>query len=103
MRTSPLPPPPSPSLTTNSRHADLANERLPTYTPSSHPYPSVPAPSMRRAETLDMDLLIRKTLEDEGEESGEAERIAERISSKRGRKVSGGRLSPRGMKRFGTA
>src|ERR1700722_15465465 len=68
-------------ITFRSRRIDLANERLPSYTsPQSSKGPAL---SMRRAETFDMDRLIRKTLE-EDEQGGVVERLADRIASGKG-------------------
>jgi serine/threonine-protein phosphatase 2B catalytic subunit len=77
-----------------SRRSDIANERLPKYTLSRAP--TIPVPSMRRAE-MDMDTLIRMTLEEEDQDSV-VERLADRIA--RGRRVTG---KPRPLKRFDTA
>lgn len=87
----------------DARHADIANERLPHFTP--HDVPLVPAPSMRlprlgeegEADVPSMEGLIRRALEEEGlEDGGVVERIAERIAR-------GKPSRPRGLKRFETA
>lgn len=49
-------------------------------------------------DTNDMEVLIRKTLDDEEGDGGVVERLAERIA--RGRRVTG---RPRPLKRFETA
>ena len=88
----------------DARHADIANERLPQFTPPA--VPLVPAPSMRLprlaedgdAEGAGMEGLIRRALEEEGlGDGGMAERLADRIA--RGKRSA----RPRGLKRYETA
>jgi serine/threonine-protein phosphatase 2B catalytic subunit len=77
----------------------MANERLPEFEPSTSAV-SFPTPSMhihgRRTsgDAENMDILIRKTLDDE---EGDVARLAERIAS--GRKPLG---RPKGLQRFET-
>jgi len=87
----------------DARRSDLLNERLPEVDPnaSQSGFPLVPTPSMRRGsadQNMDMEVLIRRTLEEEGGDSGLVEVLAERIA--RGRRVTG---RPRALKRFETA
>ncbi|KAH7922000.1 Metallo-dependent phosphatase [Leucogyrophana mollusca] len=89
----------------DARRSDLLNERLPTFhaESSDNDFPVIPAPSMRRRgsgelDGMSMEELIRRTLTDEESESGVVERLAERIA--RGRKVTG---RPMPLKRFETA
>ena len=83
---------------TCSRRFDIANERLPEFDPSASPG-IFPAPSMRRSETENMELLIKRTLEDDDEDEGDGvvDRIADRIAMER---LPQGR--PRALKRFET-
>jgi serine/threonine-protein phosphatase 2B catalytic subunit len=91
-----------------SRRSDLLNERLPIFQPTDSvtDFPVVPAPSMRRRGSGDIDgvsmeELIRRALEEpdeDGLQSGTVERIAERVAI--GRKVTG---KPMPLKRFETA
>lgn len=78
------------------------NERLPEIDTSPHSdFPLVPTPSMRRGgpdTNVDIEVLIRRTLEEDEGDSGVVERLAERIA--RGRRVTG---RPRALKRFETA
>ncbi|KAJ7080590.1 Metallo-dependent phosphatase-like protein [Mycena belliarum] len=89
----------------DARRSDMANERLPTLppTPASSPGPS-PAPSplvpsMRipgrdPAEGLNMEFLIKQTLDDAA--GDDVERLADRIAFR------GGRVRPGGLKRHET-
>ncbi|KAF7973608.1 hypothetical protein HWV62_14776 [Athelia sp. TMB] len=81
----------------DARRLDLLNERLPEVDPTQSNFPLVPTPSMRR-EGAGMEVLIRRTLEEEEGDSGVVERLAERIAM--GRRVTG---RPRALKRFETA
>jgi len=84
----------------DARRSDLLNERIPETDPDAQSdFPLVPVPSMRRGDsTMDMEVLIRRTLEEEEGDGGVVERLAERIA--RGRRVTG---RPRALKRFETA
>jgi len=84
----------------DARRSDLLNERIPEMEQSQSSFPLVPTPSMRKGsgDTNDMEVLIRRTLEEEDGDSGVVERLAERIA--RGRRVTG---RPRALKRFETA
>jgi hypothetical protein len=61
------------------RRLDLKNERLPDFNPDIA-RKMFSAPSMRRLADSDLELLIRKTLREEGEEDGMAKQIAEKIT-----------------------
>lgn len=80
----------------SSRRSDLMNERLPQAIPNNH---SLTPINMRRDSDggLNMEVLIKRTLEDNGDEGGVVERLAERIA--RGRNVTG---RPMPLKRFET-
>ncbi|KAJ7062056.1 Metallo-dependent phosphatase-like protein [Mycena amicta] len=93
----------------DARRSDLLNERLPSPSPTPSPSPGpislipVPSPlvpSMRipgrsPSEGINMEYLIRQTLEDTA--AGEdVERLADRIAFR------GGRVRPAGLKRHGT-
>lgn len=81
------------------RRSDIQNERLPTFNPEVAP--SFSGPSMRRGsaeEGMSMEYLIKKTLEEEEEEGGLVERIADKIA--RGRRMTS---RPSALKRHGTA
>ncbi|EGN94333.1 hypothetical protein SERLA73DRAFT_114496 [Serpula lacrymans var. lacrymans S7.3] len=88
----------------DARRSDLLNERLPTFQPEGmQNFPVIPAPSMRRRGSGDIDgmtmeELIRKALNEEDGKATVVERLAERIA--RGRKVAG---RPSTLKRFETA
>lgn len=98
-----------PTYTINSRRSDLMNERLPVFEPDSSPSASpttmFPPPSMRlpsrragsMGEGLNMEMLIKKTLEEDEDDSPIVERLAERIA--RGRRVTG---RPQPLKRHET-
>lgn len=88
-----------------SRRSDIVNERLPQFQAPSEAPVMFPTPSMRphrrgsaEGEELNMEYLIKKTLEEDIDEGGLVERLADRIA--RGRNAAG-RPSP--LKRFGTA
>jgi serine/threonine-protein phosphatase 2B catalytic subunit len=86
-----------------SRRSDSLNERLPQFAPEGSPT-MFPVPSMRvpgrsgEVEGMNMELLIKKTLEEEEEDGGIVERLADRIA--RGRRVTG---RPAPLKRYETA
>ena len=75
-----------------SRRSDLANERLPDLETSRPTSAMFPVPSMRltsRKDTdgMDMEYLIKRTLEEDGDdEGGIVERLAEKIA--RGRSIN---------------
>jgi serine/threonine-protein phosphatase 2B catalytic subunit len=76
----------------------MRNERLPEFNPNIAPT-VFSGPSMRRGSTdSGMELLIKKTLEEEGDEGGVVERIAEKLA--RGRRIT---ERPSALKRHGTA
>lgn len=80
------------------RRLDLRNERLPEFNPNIAPT-LFSGPSMRRGSTdSGMELLIKKTLDEEGDEGDVVERIAERLA--RGRRIT---ERPSALKRHGTA
>ncbi|KAF9070500.1 Metallo-dependent phosphatase-like protein [Rhodocollybia butyracea] len=93
----------------DARRSDLMNERLPIFEPDSSPTaPSptamFPPPSMRvpgrrstSGEGLNMEMLIKRTLEEEGDDTGIVERLADKIA--RGRRPTG---RPQPLKRFET-
>ncbi|TRM56652.1 Metallo-dependent phosphatase-like protein [Schizophyllum amplum] len=84
----------------DARRSDLINERLPEYDPSPTIFPaSMRLPGRRGSgdEGINMEFLIKKTLEEESQDSGVVERLAEKIA--RGRKVTG---RPRPLKRHET-
>ena len=77
---------------------DMQNERLPEFNPDIAPM-MFPGPSMRQGSgDSGMEFLIKKTLEEEGEEGDVVSRIAEKIA--RGRRLADG---PSALKRHGTA
>ncbi|KAH7890234.1 Metallo-dependent phosphatase-like protein [Phlebopus sp. FC_14] len=87
----------------DARRSDLVNERLPTFQPtdSENDFPVIPAPSMRRRgsgdiDGLSMEELIRRALDDE-EEGDVVGRLADRIA--KGRKPTG---RPMPLKRYET-
>ncbi|KAJ7729794.1 Metallo-dependent phosphatase-like protein [Mycena metata] len=86
----------------DARRSDLLNERIPVIppSPSPSPVPSPLVPSMRipgrdPAEGLNMEFLIKQTLDDTGA-GDEVERLADRIAFR------GGRVRPGGLKRHET-
>lgn len=80
------------------RRLDMQNERLPEFNPDI-PQMMFSGPSMRRGSSdSGMELLIKKTLEEEGDEGGVVERIAEKIA--RGRRIA---ERPSALRRHGTA
>ncbi|KAJ7263018.1 Metallo-dependent phosphatase-like protein [Mycena rebaudengoi] len=88
----------------DARRSDIINERLPSIppTPLSSPSPIVPSmriPGRDPAEGLNMEFLIKKTLDEhvDGASGDIVERIAERIA--RGRAATG---RPRALKRHET-
>lgn len=81
----------------DARRLDLQNERLPQFDPDIAP--TFTGSSMRRGSTdSGMEFLIKKTLEEEGEEGDVVERIAEKLA--RGRRIT---ERPSALKRHGTA
>ncbi|KAL4074387.1 Metallo-dependent phosphatase-like protein [Scleroderma yunnanense] len=86
----------------DARRSDLANERLPHFQPADTTFPVIPAPSMRRyasgdVEGLSMEEMIRRALEEDNGEGDLVDRISDRIAQ--GRKVTG---RPMPLKRFET-
>ncbi|KAJ7023071.1 Metallo-dependent phosphatase-like protein [Mycena alexandri] len=86
----------------DARRSDLLNERIPVIppSPSPSPTPSPLVPSMRipgrdPAEGLNMEFLIKQTLDDTGA-GDDVERLADRIAFR------GGRVRPGGLKRHET-
>jgi len=76
------------------------NERLPHFQPADETFPVIPAPSMRRyasgdIEGLSMEALIKRTLDEDNEEGDLVGRISDQISM--GRKATG---RPMALKRF---
>ncbi|KAF9476233.1 Metallo-dependent phosphatase [Pholiota conissans] len=86
----------------DARRSDIANERLPEFDlqrPTIFPVPSMRNTSRRStADGLDMEDLIKRTLEEEDDEGGFVEKVADRIA--RGRNMA---TRPGGLKRHGTA
>ncbi|KDQ55506.1 hypothetical protein JAAARDRAFT_195874 [Jaapia argillacea MUCL 33604] len=80
----------------DARRVDMVNERLPEFSPTA--FPLVPVPSMRPQRTDNMEILIKRVLEEDEGDGGVVERVAERIA--RGRKPTG---RPRALKRHETA
>lgn len=86
----------------HSRRSDIINERLPEF--DAHRPTIFPVPSMRNtsrrtsADGMDMEDLIKRTLDEDDDEGGVVEKLAERIA--RGRSVAS---RPGGLKRHGTA
>ncbi|KIJ15828.1 hypothetical protein PAXINDRAFT_11408 [Paxillus involutus ATCC 200175] len=86
----------------DARRSDIANERLPMFQPADeNDFPVIPAPSMRRrgsgdVDGMSMEELIRRAL-DEDEEGDMVERLADRIA--RGRNPTG---RPMPLKRYET-
>ncbi|KIK81582.1 hypothetical protein PAXRUDRAFT_832749 [Paxillus rubicundulus Ve08.2h10] len=86
----------------DARRSDIANERLPMFQPADeNDFPVIPAPSMRRRGSGDVDgisteELIRRALE-EDEEGDMVKRLADRIA--RGRNPTG---RPMPLKRYET-
>lgn len=79
------------------------NERLPHFQPADGTFPVIPAPSMRRhasgdVERLSMEEMIRRALDEDNGEGDLVERISDRIA--KGRQPTG---RPTGLKRFGTS
>jgi len=86
-----------------SRRSDQLNERLPTLPskerPAMFPPPSMRLTTRRDSDTLDMEELIKRTLDEDDEDSdGVVEKLADRIA--RGRNPTS---RPSGLKRHGTA
>jgi serine/threonine-protein phosphatase 2B catalytic subunit len=67
---------------------DLANERLPDFEnrPTIFPVPSMRATSRRDSDGMDMEYLIKRTLDEEGDEGDVVEKLAEKIA--RGRSIT---------------
>jgi len=85
----------------DARRSDIANERLPifeTHHPTIFPVPSMRVMNRKDLEGVDMEYLIKRTLEEEGDdEGGVVEKLAERIA--RGRSIT----SKPSLKRHDTA
>ncbi|KAF9044331.1 serine/threonine-protein phosphatase 2B catalytic subunit [Panaeolus papilionaceus] len=88
----------------DARRVDKLNERLPEFDAHAHhhstvfPPPSMRFPHRRSSDGMDMEDLIKKTLEEDNDEGGVVERIADSIAK--------GRMPvsrPSGLKRHGTA
>ena len=73
-----------------SRRSDLANERLPdfeTARPTIFPVPSMRLTSRKDSDNMDMEYLIKRTLDEDGDdEGGIVEKLAEKIA--RGRSIT---------------
>lgn len=73
-----------------SRRSDLANERLPdfeTARPTIFPVPSMRLSSRKDSDSMDMEYLIKRTLDEDGDdEGGIVEKLAEKIA--RGRSIT---------------
>ncbi|KAG5640952.1 hypothetical protein DXG03_006541 [Asterophora parasitica] len=88
----------------DARRVDMLNERLPEFNVAPAPtmYPGVPSLSMRRgsadSDGLTMEYLIKKTLEEDEDDGGYVERIADKIAQ--GRTTT---TRPSALKRHGTA
>ncbi|KAF8154774.1 Metallo-dependent phosphatase-like protein [Crassisporium funariophilum] len=86
----------------DARRSDLANERLPdyeTHRPTIFPVPSMRLTSRRDSDGMDMEYLIKRTLDEDGDDDGGiVERLADKIA--RGRAITG---RPSALKRHGTA
>ncbi|KAL0959361.1 hypothetical protein HGRIS_014615 [Hohenbuehelia grisea] len=70
----------------DARRSDLLNEKLPTKMPESPMSATFPPPSMRRGsgdDSITMEMLIKKTLEEESEDGGLVDRIASTIARER--------------------
>lgn len=81
----------------DSRRSDIVNERLPEL--DAHGPGIFPVPSMRRSsDGMNMEEVIKRTLEEDDDEGGVVEKIADRIA--RGRSIAS---RPGGLKRHGTA
>ncbi|KAF9559982.1 Metallo-dependent phosphatase [Agrocybe pediades] len=82
----------------DARRSDIANERLPEF---SEPRPMFPAPSTRSSrlshDGLNMEDLLKQTLEEDDDEGGLVEKLADKIA--RGRSATG---RPGALKRFET-
>ena len=82
--------PPSLKTIIYSRRSDLANERLPdfeTARPTIFPVPSMRLTSRKDSENMDMEYLIKRTLDEDGDdEGGIVEKLAEKIA--RGRSIT---------------
>lgn len=92
-------------LVTDRRRSDEANERLPEFNPNASatifPVPSMRISGRRNSgdgDGMNMEVLIKKTLEEDEDDGGVVERLADRIA--RGRRVTG---RPRALKRHETA
>lgn len=88
----------------DARRSDMMNERIPTFeppVPGAFPVPSMRYPGRRgsaEGEGLNMEALIRRTLEENDDAEGAVERLAERLA--KGRRVTG---RPMPLKRHETA
>ena len=86
----------------HSRRSDIANERLPEFDaqrPTIFPVQSMRSPARRSSaeDGMDMEELIKRTLEEDVDDGGVVEKLAEKIA--RGRNVAS---RPSGLKRHGT-
>ncbi|KIM43487.1 hypothetical protein M413DRAFT_381895 [Hebeloma cylindrosporum] len=86
----------------DARRSDIANERLPEFDaqrPTIFPVPSMRSPARRSSaeDGMDMEDLIKRTLEEDVDDGGVVEKLAEKIA--RGRSVAS---RPSGLKRHGT-
>ncbi|PPQ93132.1 hypothetical protein CVT25_003664 [Psilocybe cyanescens] len=84
----------------DARRSDIANERLPDFDqqkPTIFPVPSMRNTSRRTSEGLDMEDLIKRTLDEDADDGGVVEKLAEKIA--RGRSVTG---RPGALKRHDT-
>jgi len=85
----------------DARRSDIANERLPEFDPqrpAMFPVPSMRLTSRRSSDGMDMEDLIKRTLDEESEEGGVVELLADKIA--RGRSLTS---RPSALKRHGTA
>jgi len=84
----------------DARRLDLANERLPEFEanrPAIFQVPSMRATSRKDSQGMDMEYLIKRTLDEEGDEGDVVEKLADKIA--RGRSIT----SKPSLKRHGTA
>ncbi|KDR70155.1 hypothetical protein GALMADRAFT_255002 [Galerina marginata CBS 339.88] len=85
----------------DARRSDIANERLPELdsqrSPTIFPVPSMRNTSRRSSDGMDMEDLIKRTLDEDPDEGGVVEMLAEKIA--RGRSITG---RPGALKRHET-
>lgn len=84
-----------------SRRVDSANERLPEFDPQRpalFPVPSMRLTSRRSSDGMDMEELIKRTLDEDTEEGSTVDVLADKIAQ--GRNMTG---RPSALKRHGTA